>query len=101
DFSALVAVLDPSVVMRADAAAVLAGGQAEVRGAAAVAQMLKGRAKGARLALVDGVPGVMWAPGGQPRGAIRFTVTDDKIVAIEVVMEPARLAELALAVLDG
>ena len=74
DFDALLALLDPEVVLRADAAAVLAGAQAEVRGAAAVADTFKGRARVAQLALVDGAVGAVWAPGGRPRVVFGFTI---------------------------
>src|SRR5260370_777858 len=51
DFDALLAVLDPDVVFRADRAAVLAGAPGEVRGAPAVGRQFSGRAQGARPAL--------------------------------------------------
>src|SRR2546422_4404368 len=57
DFGALLALLDPDVVLRADPAAVRAGATREGRGAAAVAETLSGRARRARPAPVDGAPG--------------------------------------------
>jgi RNA polymerase sigma factor (sigma-70 family) len=98
-FEALVALLDPDVVLRADQAAVRAGASTEVRGAAAVAGTFSGRARAARPALVDGAPGAVWAPGGQPRVAFAFTVTDGRIVRIDLLADPERLARLDLAVL--
>src|SRR5262245_32345594 len=68
-FDALVAMLDPEVVLRADPAAVQVGADAEVRGAREVAGAFAGRARVARPALIDGVPGAVWAPGGRPRVA--------------------------------
>ena len=99
DFDALLAVLDPEVVLRADDAAVRLGAPGEVRGAPGVANFLRGRARGARRALVDGAAGAVWAPGGTPRVAFVFTVTGAKIAAIDLVAEPARLDELDVVVL--
>jgi RNA polymerase sigma-70 factor, ECF subfamily len=100
DFEALMAVLDPEVVVRADRAAVLVGAAAEVRGAAAVADTFLGRARLAQPALVDGAAGAVWAPGGQPRVVFGFTITDGRIVAIDLVADPERLRQLDLAVLE-
>ena len=100
DFGALLTLLDPEVVLRADAAAVLAGAQAEVRGAAAVADTFKGRARVAQLALLDGAVGAVWAPGGRPRVAFGFTIAGSKVVAIELVADPARLEELDVEILE-
>jgi RNA polymerase sigma factor (sigma-70 family) len=100
DFGALLAVLDPDVVLRADGAAVRAGASREVRGARAVADTFFGRARFARPALVNGAIGAVWAPGGRPRVAFCFTVVGGKIVEIEVVADPARLSGLDLAVLE-
>jgi RNA polymerase sigma factor (sigma-70 family) len=100
DFGALLAVLAPDVVLRADGAAVQAGAPKEVRGAPAVADTFFGRARFARPALVNGAIGAVWAPGGRPRVAFGFTVVGGKIVEIEVVADPARLSGLDLAVLE-
>lgn len=99
DFDALLALLDPDVVLRADSAAVLAGAPNEVRGARAVAEMFKGRARGARIALVDGAVGAVWAPGGQPRVVFSFTVADGKVAAIDLLADPGRLGELEVVIL--
>jgi RNA polymerase sigma-70 factor (ECF subfamily) len=99
DLNALLAVLDPDVVLRADPAAVQAGASAEVRGAAAVADTFKGRAVAARPALIDGAAGAVWAPGGRPRVAFGFTITRGKIVAIDLVADPERLRTLDLVLL--
>src|SRR5215469_14391417 len=66
DFAALLAVLDPDVVLHADEAAVKLGTVPEIRGAREVAAF-SGRARGARPALVDGLAGAVWMPGGHPR----------------------------------
>jgi RNA polymerase sigma factor (sigma-70 family) len=94
DFEALLALLDPDVVLRADPAAVRTGAAAEVRGAAAVAGTFSGRAQTARPALVDGAPGAVWAPGGRPRVAFGFTVADGRILAIDLLADPERLARV-------
>jgi hypothetical protein len=100
DFAALLAMLDPDVVLRADPAAVHAGASSEVRGAKAVADTFSGRARVARLALVNGAVGAVWAPGGQPRVVFGFTITGGKIVAIDLVADPESLRQLDLKVLD-
>jgi RNA polymerase sigma-70 factor, ECF subfamily len=96
DFDALLAVLDPEVVLRADRAAVQTGAPREVRGAAAVARTFAGRARAAQPALVNGAPGLVWAPGGTPRVVFDFTITRGKILQIEMVAEPERLRQLVL-----
>ena len=101
DFEALVALLDPTVVLRADRAAVRAGAAREVRGAAAVAGTFSGRARTAQPARVNGAAGAVWAPGGRPRVVFGFTITGGKIVEIDLVADPARLRRLDLAILDG
>jgi RNA polymerase sigma factor (sigma-70 family) len=100
DFEALVAALDPDVVLRADRAAVQTGASEEVRGAAAVAQTFSGRAKVAQPALDNGAPGLVWARGGRPQVVFDFTITNGKIVAIDLLADPERLDELDLVVLD-
>ncbi|MFB3739360.1 MAG: sigma-70 family RNA polymerase sigma factor [Candidatus Velamenicoccus archaeovorus] len=99
DLAALIALLDPGVELRADAAAVAMGARAEVRGAAEVAETFSGRARAARLALVDGVPGLVWSRGGRPRVVFRFTVRDGRIVAMEMVAAAERLERIHLAAL--
>ena len=99
DFGALVAALDPDVVLRADHAAVRTGAQAEVRGARAVAATFSGRARAAKLALIDGVAGLVWAMGGRPRVVFSFTITGGKITAIDLLGDPATLDQLDLITL--
>lgn len=100
DFDALLAVLDPDVVLRADRAAVQAGAAREVRGAPAVADTFSGRARAGQPALVDGAPGAVWAPGGQPRVVFGFTITRGKIVEVHHVADPDRLRQLDVPVLN-
>jgi len=94
DFDALLALLDPDIVLRPDAFVTQMGGIGEVRGAAAAAATFSGRAKGARLAFVDGIPGMIWAPGGQVRVVFDFIISGAKIVAIEMIADPEHLAQL-------
>jgi RNA polymerase sigma-70 factor (ECF subfamily) len=102
DFDALVAMLDPDVVFRADRTVVQMGGTAaEVRGAAEVAGTFSGRARAARLALVDGSAGAVWAQGGEPRVVFGFTIEDGKITAIEMIADPDRLGQLDLVFLPA
>jgi hypothetical protein len=77
-----------------------AGASREVRGAAAVAGTFSGRARFAQPALVNGAVGAVWAPGGRPRVAFGFTITRGKILAIDLVADPAVLREFDLAVLN-
>jgi ketosteroid isomerase-like protein len=100
-FDALLAVLDPDVVLRADSAAVLAGAPKEVRAAPAVAETFKGRARVAQPALVNGAPGAVWAPGGRPRVAFAFTIVREKIVNIEILADPARLDQRNVVILPA
>jgi RNA polymerase sigma-70 factor (ECF subfamily) len=76
------------------------GAPKEVRGAPAVAKTFSGRAQAAQLALVDGAAGAVWAPGGTPRVVMGFTVSGGKIVAIDMLADPARLGQLELEILD-
>src|SRR5918912_2532600 len=107
DFEALLALLDPDIVVRADPAAMQLGAAAalqlgaaqEVRGATDVAATFaRLRARAARPALVDGVAGAVWAPGGQPRVVFSFTSAGGKIVAIDLIADPERIRQLDLAV---
>ena len=101
DFGALVAVLDPEVVLRADAAAVRAGASGEVHGAAEVAGTFSGRARAVRPALVNGAAGAVWLQRGQPRMVFGFTISGGKIAAIDMLADPGRIRQLDLVVLRG
>ena len=101
DFEALLALLDPDVVFRADPVAVRMGGSPEIRGAAAVAETFKGRAQAAKPALIDGAVGIAVIFGGRLRIALNLTFTGDRIVGIEAVAEPERLGHIDLAVLNA
>jgi RNA polymerase sigma-70 factor, ECF subfamily len=98
DFDALLSLLAPDAVMRADAVAVAAGTAGEVSGAAAVAEVFAGRASAARPALVDGAAGLVWAQAGQIRAVFDFTIVDGRIAGIDLVMDPASIDLLDVVV---
>jgi len=104
DFEALLAVLDPDVVLRTDLGPVPAGVPTEVRGAVAVATQaltFARYAESAQAALVNGAAGVVaWGPDGRPLSVMGFTVAGGKIVAIDSLADPERLSQLDLAVLN-
>jgi RNA polymerase sigma-70 factor (ECF subfamily) len=111
DLSALLALLAPDAELRPDRAAVAASAAAQgsgalklsthVRGADVVADAFAGRARAARAALIDGSVGAVWAPGGQVRVAIRFTLGGDAITAIDVIADPDQILALEIAILDA
>ena len=100
NFEALLAVLDPEVVFRADHVAAQTGEESSARGASVIARQFVGRAQGARTALVDGAVAAIVAPRGHLLAVLNFTIRNDKIVEIEAVADPVRLRRLHLAVLD-
>jgi RNA polymerase sigma-70 factor (ECF subfamily) len=104
DFEALVAVLDPDVVLRGDRGAVPPGASREVHGARAVAEqalLFSQFAQFAQRVLVNGAVGYVVAPGGQPFSVIGFTVAHGKIVEIDILADPERLRRLDLPFLDN
>ncbi len=103
DFDALLAVLDPDVVLRADRGAVSPSASKVIRGALAVANQaltFSRLARFSRPALVNGSAGLVTAPGGKPYAVMGFTVARGKIVEIDILADPARLRRLDMAVLD-
>jgi RNA polymerase sigma-70 factor (ECF subfamily) len=99
DFDALVAVLDPDVVLRADGGGPR-GAPQEVRGAEAVAgqaQRFSSLAPFSRPALVNGAAGVVTVRNGRTVSVMGFTVTDGKVVELDIISDPERLAHLDLA----
>jgi RNA polymerase sigma factor (sigma-70 family) len=105
DLGALLAVLAPDVVLRADDTAIQtarATGWAdlpsELRGAHSVAAALNGRARGVRKALIDGAPGAALVIGGEPRIVWAFVVDTARIVEIELLMDPESVARLDVSI---
>lgn len=100
-FEALLEVLDPNIVFRADLSAISAGASEEMRGADAVARFFSGRAVGARAMLIDGAVGVVVPRRNRLYLALMLTIIDGKIVGIEAVADPERLRRMQLGVLEG
>jgi hypothetical protein len=100
DLGALLEVLDPDVVLRADETARRTGALDGIRGAQGVAQQFFGRAQAARPALIDGSIGLLWAPRGRPRVAFLLDFTDDKIAGIHLVADPQHIGQLDWEILD-
>jgi RNA polymerase sigma factor (sigma-70 family) len=104
DFEALVAVLDPDVVLHADQGALRPGASRVLRGARAVAGQAFGYAhlaRFARPALVNGTPGFVVIRDGRPFAVAGFTVARGRIAEIDILADPERLARLDLTVLDS
>ncbi len=100
DFESLLAVLDPDVVLRLDRGAVPVGASMVVRGASNVAGLgfrFFGAGWLAQPALVNGVPGVVVNRHGRPAAIVSFTIKGGKIVAIDMLADPARVRPLDLA----
>jgi RNA polymerase sigma-70 factor (ECF subfamily) len=107
DFSALLGVLDPNVVLRADAAAMAASvaraGQGapeltapEMRGSEPIAKLFQGRAKGARMASVDGYPGLVVPIAGRLVAVFEFTIKNGAITEIALTSDTQTIAEMTL-----
>ena len=101
DFQSLLELLDPDVVLNADRVVVEMGSPPRVSGADAVAGTFSGRAKAARLALVDGIPGAAWARGGELLIVFDFLVAGGKISAIEMIADRQIIAELDVEFVGG
>ncbi|MEE6257105.1 sigma-70 family RNA polymerase sigma factor [Plantactinospora sonchi] len=95
EFAALLALLDPDVVVRADEAAARLGAGAEVRGAERVAALVSGGANAALPAYVDGAAGaVVRTPRGKLFLALSFSIANGRIIAIDVVADRDELGQL-------
>jgi RNA polymerase sigma factor (sigma-70 family) len=109
DLSALIKLLDPEVVLSADPVAVEAASISrgrgapllapEVLGSEAVAEAFKGRAVGAVPAWLDGAPGAAWIANGELRSIFVFGCRADRIISIDLCMDPARLADTEVQLL--
>jgi RNA polymerase sigma-70 factor (ECF subfamily) len=97
DFEALLALLDPAVVLRADEGAVAMGAPREARGRERVGSFAR-RARGATPALLDGAAAAVWVQEGELRVVYRFTTSAGGITAIELVADPDRIEALDLIV---
>ncbi|MFE2462689.1 RNA polymerase sigma factor SigJ [Streptomyces sp. NPDC059402] len=106
DFDALVSVLHPDVVLRADAGALARGVAASkvVRGARTVATgafHFRHLAGFARVVLVNGAVGTVAVSEGQPRSVTYVTVADGLITGLYILSDPERLARLDLSALEA
>jgi RNA polymerase sigma factor (sigma-70 family) len=102
DLDALVGLLHPDVVARTDYGPSRPGSSTINRGAAAVARQARlGARSGGQVhpALVNGAAGAVITVKGRPFGVMAFNVSDDRIVAIDIVVDPGRVARLAAPVL--
>jgi RNA polymerase sigma-70 factor (ECF subfamily) len=99
NLGALLTMLDPDVVLHSDAEGERIGTPAPMYGAAAVAGFFSGRAHSARPVLIDGVPGLMWAPGGKPRVIFSFTFSGGAISDIELIADRERIEHMELEVM--
>lgn len=110
-FDALIRLLHPDVVLHADETAVNVAQankskgapefKREIIGANDVANTFKGKAAAAQLALMNGIVGATWAPGGKPVVAFCFALKDGKISAIDIVMDPKSLGEIDIEIIDN
>src|SRR6266496_2218786 len=107
DFDALVAVLDPDVVLRVDAGAKRPAASMVIHGAAAVARQARSGLRAIlarpvvdlRPVLVNGAVGEVVTLGGQPMTVMGFTVADGRIAEIDAIADPERVRRIAAAVL--
>src|SRR5215217_1013395 len=103
DLEALLAVLAPDVVRRADRAALGGEEETEIRGARRVAEETlthSGRARFARPVLVNGALGVVVAPLGRPLLVLEIELRGDRVAAFNVISNRARLRQVRLSVVD-
>ncbi|WP_413558989.1 sigma-70 family RNA polymerase sigma factor [Bdellovibrio sp. HCB209] len=104
NFDALIRLLHPDAVLRADTTAIKISQankdkgapqfQPQLTGAETVANTFKGKASAAQLALVNGNYAGTWAPAGKPVVVFSFTFAEGKIMAIEIIMDPDKLNTL-------
>jgi RNA polymerase sigma-70 factor (ECF subfamily) len=111
NFDALIRLLHPDVVLRADETAIKVSTankargapqfSPEITGAKAVADILNGSAQGAQLALVNGLAGAAWGMNGKTVVAFCFVVEDAKIARIDIVMEKSKLDNFDIQIIDN
>jgi RNA polymerase sigma-70 factor (ECF subfamily) len=98
DFASLLNLLSPDVELTCDAAAIAMGGPAPQRGSHDVAAVFSGKARAARLAMLDGAPGLVWSQGGVTRVAFDFSMVRGKIVGIAMIADTEVLEEMLIEV---
>lgn len=100
DVEGLVALLDPDVIVRVDAAAAASGHEVEVRGArtwAKTAVTFTSRVQHGEIALVDGEVGLVFAPGGRLLRVLRITIEGGRVKGVDVIADPARLEQVQVS----
>lgn len=100
NFDALMSLLDPDVVVRSDDAAIR-GARQSADGAVAVATWFSKGARGLQGATIDNAAGIVWAPGGVPRGVLAMTITDGTIVEINLISDPERIRNFDIVLTEG
>jgi RNA polymerase sigma-70 factor (ECF subfamily) len=103
-FEALVALLHPDVVLRADFGPSRPAASTVVRGAEAVARQARLGANPAALlhpALINGAAGVVITLDGKPHVVMAFTIVNDQVVELDIIADPDRVRRVASAVLNG
>lgn len=101
DFEALLSLLDPDCVLRADEFASLLGAPKQIEGGTNVANFFNGKSAAAVRATIDGVAAAAWAPNAKVRVAFSFTLRKERIVGIELIADRKRLRQLDVVLLDG
>ena len=101
DFEMLLSLLSPDAELVADAAAIAMGAPARLVGSNDVAVRFSGGAKAARLALIDGLAGLVWSQGGTPNVAFDFTVVAGLVTRIEMIADLDVLGEIDVEVPVG
>jgi RNA polymerase sigma-70 factor (ECF subfamily) len=101
DFEGLLRVLDPAAIVRGEtgSAAAVLGPSRIIRGADAVARQalaFRRLAPGARAAIVNGTAGAVAYAGDRPFAVVGFTFARDRIVELDILADPERLARLDL-----
>jgi RNA polymerase sigma-70 factor (ECF subfamily) len=96
DFESLLDLLSPDAELVADAAAIAIGAPVRKDGAVEVATRFSGGAQAARVALLDGMAGIVWAHGGKPKVAFDFTVIDGVVVKIEMIADEDVLNDMQI-----
>lgn len=98
DLGVLLAILDPDLLIRADAAAARLGAAPELRGAREAVERFAGRARGAQAVIADGVPAAAWIVRGRPLVVFSFTIAGGRITAIDLIGDVERIARMDIVV---
>jgi RNA polymerase sigma-70 factor (ECF subfamily) len=96
DFQTLLSLLSADVALVSDAAAIAIGAPERKDGPFDVATRFSGGAQAARVALLDGLAGLVWAQGGQPKVAFDFTVIAGVVTRIDMIGDEEVLGEMSI-----